>query len=153
MSWICIRGWCQLTLWSSHGSRGPERAVGSCRARVIDHPSGLLQRNRRTTMTSAPLAAAQHQTQANVMIIQQSHSWIFNRWPPDNLIAKLMNIQHSNRNLKFWERHSKAKRRAGTYSRALWYIKGVVQRVVHGKLRSDFQRVRGDRVAVKVGVV
>src|SRR6218665_3557609 len=27
------------------------------------------------------------------------------------------------------------------------------QRVVHGKLRSDFQWVRGGRVAVKVGVV
>ena len=29
----------------------------------------------------------------------------------------------------------------------------VFQRVVRGKLRSDFQMVRGDRVAVKVDVV
>ena len=29
----------------------------------------------------------------------------------------------------------------------------VFQRVVHGKLRSDFQMVRGNRVAVKVDVV
>ena len=54
---------------------------------------------------------------------------------------------------KFIERHSKAKRRAPAYSPALQRIKGVVQRVVHGKSRSDFQRVRGDRVVVKVGVV
>src|SRR6218665_475707 len=41
------------------------------------------------------------------------------------------------------ERHSKAKRtRTPAYSRALRRIKGVFQRVVHGKLRSDFQRVR-----------
>jgi len=39
------------------------------------------------------------------------------------------------------------------YSRALQRIKEIFQRVVHGKLRSDFQRVRGDRVAVNVGVV
>ena len=47
---------------------------------------------------------------------------------------------------------SKAKHRVLAYSRALRRIKGVVQ----GKLRSYFQRVRGDRVlrvAVKVGVV
>ena len=51
---------------------------------------------------------------------------------------------------EFLECHSKAKRaRASAYSRALRRIKGVVQRVVHGKLRSDFQGVRGDRVAVK----
>ena len=55
---------------------------------------------------------------------------------------------------KFPKHYSKAKRnRAPAYSRALRRIKGVVQRVVRGKLRSDFQRVRGDRVAVKVGVV
>ena len=40
--------------------------------------------------------------------------------------------------------------RASAYSRTLRRIKGVVQRVVHGKL--DFQMVRGDRVAVKVDV-
>ena len=51
---------------------------------------------------------------------------------------------------EFLERHSKAKRNnARAYSRALQRIKGVV----HGKLRSDFQKVRGDRVAAKVGVV
>jgi len=55
---------------------------------------------------------------------------------------------------EFLEPHSKAKlTRAPAYSRALRRIKGVVQRVVHGKLRSDLQRVRGDRVAVKVGVI
>jgi len=55
---------------------------------------------------------------------------------------------------EFLERHSKAKRNnARAYSRALQRIKGVVQRVVYGKLRSDFQKVRGDRVAAKVGVV
>ena len=46
-------------------------------------------------------------------------------------------------------RHSKAKRtRAPAYS--LGRIKGAFQRVVHGKLRSDCQGVRGDRTAVKV---
>ena len=54
---------------------------------------------------------------------------------------------------KFIERHSKAKCTAPTYSQALRQIKWLVQRVVHSKLRYDFQRVRGDRVAVKVGVV
>ena len=53
---------------------------------------------------------------------------------------------------KFIERYSKSKRRAPAYSRALRKIKEVVQRVVHGKLRFDFERVRGDSVAVKVGV-
>ena len=39
------------------------------------------------------------------------------------------------------ERHSKAKRsRAPAYSRSLQRIKGVVQRVVHGKLRDDTTR-------------
>ena len=50
-----------------------------------------------------------------------------------------------NRNLisDLLERHSKDKRaRAQAYSRVLRRIKGVFQRVVHGKLRSDFQRVR-----------
>ena len=37
--------------------------------------------------------------------------------------------------------------RAPAYSRALQRIKGVGLRVVHGKLWSDFKRVRGDRVA------
>jgi len=55
---------------------------------------------------------------------------------------------------EFLERHSKAKRtRAPAYSQALRRIKGVFQRVVHGKFRSDLQGVRGNRVAVKVGVV
>jgi len=45
--------------------------------------------------------------------------------------------------VKFLEHHSKAKCGAPAYSRALQRIKGVVQRVVQGKLRSDFQRVRG----------
>ena len=54
---------------------------------------------------------------------------------------------------EFLERNSKAKHtRAKAYSRALRQIKGVVQSVVHGKITSDFERVRGDRVAVK-GVV
>jgi len=55
---------------------------------------------------------------------------------------------------EFIESHSKVKRtRAPAYSRALRRIRGVVQRIIHGRLRYDFQRVRGDRVAVKVGVV
>jgi len=32
-------------------------------------------------------------------------------------------------------------------------VKGGWTSLVHGKLRSDFQRVKGDRVFVKVGVV
>jgi len=55
---------------------------------------------------------------------------------------------------EFLERHSNAKRtRAPAYSRAVRRIKGVVQRVVRGKLRYAFKRVRGDRVAVNVDVV
>jgi len=55
---------------------------------------------------------------------------------------------------EFLEYLSKAKHtRAPTCLRALRQINGVVQMVVHGKLRSDFQRVRADRVAVKVSVV
>src|SRR6218665_3068603 len=54
---------------------------------------------------------------------------------------------------RFLERHSKANLRARTYSRALGRIRGVVQREVKGKLRFDFQRVSGDKGAVKVGVV
>jgi len=58
-----------------------------------------------------------------------------------------------NRNLKIYRAPLKAKRKAPAYSRALQRIKGVVQKVAYGKFRSDFQRVRGDRVAVKVGVI
>ena len=47
---------------------------------------------------------------------------------------------------KFLERYSAQ----GT---SLFKSKGVDQRLVQGLLRSDFQRVRGDRVAVTVGVV
>src|SRR6218665_1747946 len=58
---------------------------------------------------------------------------------------------------EYIKRHSKAKHKYRTpaYSRALRRIKGVFQRVglVWDKLSSDFQRVRRDRVAVKVGVV
>ena len=51
---------------------------------------------------------------------------------------------------EFIERHSKAKHtRAPAYSQAMRRIKGVVQREARGKLKSNFQRVRGDRVAVK----
>ena len=50
---------------------------------------------------------------------------------------------------EFLERHSKTKRiRAPAYSRALRRMKGVFQMVDHDKLRSDFQGIRGDRVAV-----
>ena len=49
---------------------------------------------------------------------------------------------------EFLESHSKAKRtRAPAYSRELKPINWVVQRVVHGKPRSDLQEVRGDRIA------
>src|SRR6218665_340879 len=44
--------------------------------------------------------------------------------------------------------HSKAKRRAPAYSRVLLQITGVVQTIVHCKLSSNCQRVRGDSVAV-----
>jgi len=56
---------------------------------------------------------------------------------------------------EYIKRHSKAKHtyRTPAYSRALQRIKGVFQRVVCDELSSDFPRVRGDRVAVKVGVV
>ena len=56
-------------------------------------------------------------------------------------------------NSKFLKRHSKAKRRAPAYSRALHQIRGVFQRIVRGKLRSGCQRVRGGRLGVKAGVV
>ena len=56
-------------------------------------------------------------------------------------------------NSKLLERHSKAKRRAPAYSRALRQIKGVFQRIVRGKLRSGCQKVRGGRLGVKAGVV
>src|SRR6218665_3055884 len=81
-------------------------------------------------------------------------------------------------NFKLLKRHSKAKRRAPAYSRALrqirgffpknspWeaqvrfpegermrQIRGVFQRIVRGKLRSGCQKVRGGRLGVKAGVV
>jgi len=50
------------------------------------------------------------------------------------------------------KRHSKAKRRAPAYSRALRQIGGIIQRIVCGRLRSGCQRVRwGSRLAVKAG--
>src|SRR6218665_629260 len=54
---------------------------------------------------------------------------------------------------KLLKRHSKAKRRAPAYSRALRQIRGVFQRIVRGRLRSGFQKVRGGRLGVKAGVV
>src|SRR6218665_3895714 len=45
-------------------------------------------------------------------------------------------------NSKLLKRHLKAKRRAPAYSRALRQIRGVFQRIVRGRLRSVFQRVR-----------
>src|SRR6218665_1770328 len=45
-------------------------------------------------------------------------------------------------NSKLLKRHSKAKHRAPAYSRALRQIRGVFQRIVRGRLRSVFQRVR-----------
>src|SRR6218665_3987562 len=45
-------------------------------------------------------------------------------------------------NSKLLKRHSKAKRRAPAYSRALRQIRGVFQRIVRGRPRSVFQRVR-----------
>jgi|SRR6218665_1622799 len=54
---------------------------------------------------------------------------------------------------QFLKRHSKIKRIAPAYSRALLKIRGVVQSVVRSRFRSGFQRVRGDRVAVKADVV
>jgi len=55
---------------------------------------------------------------------------------------------------EFLERHSKAKRtRAPAYSQSLRRIKGVFQRVAHGDLMSNLQRVRGNGVGVKVGVL
>ena len=77
-------------------------------------------------------------------------------WENSRPINRELNVipRDRHRNFRILERHSKAKRtRAPAYSRTLRRIKGVVQRVVHGKLRSNFQGVRGDRVAVKVGVV
>src|SRR6218665_259084 len=46
-------------------------------------------------------------------------------------------------NSKFLKRHSKAKRRAPAYSRALHQIRGVFQRIVRGRLRSGFHMVKG----------
>src|SRR6218665_2895132 len=45
-------------------------------------------------------------------------------------------------NSKLLKGHLKAKRRATAYSRALRQIRGVFQRIVRGRLRSVFQRVR-----------
>ena len=42
---------------------------------------------------------------------------------------------------KLLKRHSKAKRRALAYSRALRQIRGVFQRIVRGRLMSGCQRV------------
>src|SRR6218665_2492148 len=56
-------------------------------------------------------------------------------------------------NSKLLKRHSKAKRRAPDYSRALRQIRGVFQRIVRGKLRCGCQKVRGGRLGVKAGVV
>ena len=48
---------------------------------------------------------------------------------------------------------SKIKRRAPAYSRALRQIRGVVQSIVNGSVRSGWQWVRGGRLTVRVGVV
>jgi len=45
-------------------------------------------------------------------------------------------------NSKLLKRHSKAKRMAPAYSRALGQIRGVIQRIVRGRLRPGCQRVR-----------
>src|SRR6218665_3555416 len=47
-----------------------------------------------------------------------------------------------NVNSKLLKRHSKSKRRVPAYSRALRQIRVVFQRIVRGRLRSGFQRVR-----------
>ena len=47
---------------------------------------------------------------------------------------------------KLLKRQSKAKRREPAYSLAMWQIKRVVNKVVQDKLRSDFQRARGEKV-------
>ena len=44
-------------------------------------------------------------------------------------------------NSKLLKRHSKAKRRASAYSRALRHIRGVFQRIVRGRLRSGCQKI------------
>ena len=54
---------------------------------------------------------------------------------------------------KVLKRHSKAKRRAPSYSRVLRQIRRVVQRIVLGRLRSDCQRGKGGGLGVKAGVV
>ena len=62
-----------------------------------------------------------------------------------------------NRNLivnpRLLKRHSKSKRRAPAYPRALREIRGFFQRIVHGKLRFGCQTVRGGKLDVKAGVV
>jgi len=47
---------------------------------------------------------------------------------------------------KLLKHHSKAKRRASAYSQALRQIRGFAQRIVYGRFRSGYQRVRGGRV-------
>ena len=54
---------------------------------------------------------------------------------------------------KLLKRHSKGKCRAPAHSRELRQIRGFIQKAIQSKLRSNFQLVRGDRVAFKVGVV
>ena len=74
--------------------------------------------------------------------------------PPPKMDAGLeAPLSNHNRNLQISRAALKSKRKVPAYSRALWWIKLVVQRVVHGKVRSDFHRVIGDRVAFKMGVV
>jgi len=45
-------------------------------------------------------------------------------------------------NLKLLKHYSKAKHREPPYSWALHHIRGIVQRIVHGRFRSGCQRVR-----------
>ena len=47
---------------------------------------------------------------------------------------------------KLLKRQSRTKRRAPAYSRVLRQIRGVVHRIVHGRLRAGCQRVRGSRL-------
>jgi len=54
---------------------------------------------------------------------------------------------------KLLKHHSKVKLRAPAYSQVLNQIRGVVQRIVHGRLRSGCQRAREGRPGAKVGVL
>src|SRR6218665_1179489 len=60
--------------------------------------------------------------------------------------------RNRNRNCKFEISKAQLKSHARTpaYSWALRRMKGAAQRVVQGKLRPDFQRVRGDRVGIQL---